>query len=68
MKVKSPIIFFLENVIAITMIYSVLLNTGKSMLKMMKTLWKNSLIIAKDIQILHVNFIVIALIFPEEKM
>jgi hypothetical protein len=30
-------------------VYSVLINTGKSMLKMTGTLWKNSLIIAKDI-------------------
>jgi hypothetical protein len=30
-----------------TLVYSVLLNVGKNVLKMMKTLWKNNLIIAK---------------------
>jgi hypothetical protein len=44
-----------------------LLNVGKSMLKMTKTLWKNSLIIAKDKRIIHVNFTVITITFSEEK-
>jgi hypothetical protein len=30
-----------------TLVYSVLLNVGKSLLKITETLWKNSLIIAK---------------------
>jgi hypothetical protein len=42
-----------------TLVYSVLLSAGKSVLKMKPTLWKNSLIVAKDIGIIHVNFIVI---------
>jgi hypothetical protein len=32
-----------------TLVYSVLLNTGKSVLKIMKTLWKNTLIIVKAV-------------------
>jgi hypothetical protein len=32
-----------------TLVYSILLNVGKSVMKMIKTLWKNSLIIAKDV-------------------
>jgi hypothetical protein len=32
-----------------TMVYGVLLNSGKCMLKMTETLWKNSLIITKDV-------------------
>jgi hypothetical protein len=36
-----------------TLVYSILLNTGKSVLKMMETLWKNSLIIPKDVCIIH---------------
>jgi hypothetical protein len=48
-----------------TLVYSVLLNIGKSVLKM-ETLWKNSFIIAKDVQIIHVNFIVIAITFSEK--
>jgi hypothetical protein len=31
-----------------TLVYSVVLNVGKSVLKMEETLWENSLIIAKD--------------------
>jgi hypothetical protein len=38
------------------------------MLKMMETLWKNSLIIAKDVWIIHINFISIAVTFSEEKL
>jgi hypothetical protein len=47
--------------------YNVLLNIGKSVLKMMKTLWKNSLTNAKDVGIIHVNFVVIAVTVFEEK-
>jgi hypothetical protein len=36
--------------------------------KMTETFWKNSFIIAKDIQIIHVNFIVIAVTFSEKKL
>jgi hypothetical protein len=32
-----------------TLVYSILLTVGKSVLKMMETLWKNSLIIAKGV-------------------
>jgi hypothetical protein len=39
----------------------VLLNVGKSVLKMMETLWKNSLTIAKNELIIHINFIVMQL-------
>jgi hypothetical protein len=45
-----------------------LLNDGKHMLKVMKTLWKNSLITAKNVRNIHVNFIIIAVTFSEEKM
>jgi hypothetical protein len=31
------------------LVYDVLLNVGKSLLQMTKTLWKNSLITAKDV-------------------
>jgi hypothetical protein len=31
-----------------TLVYRILINVGKSLLKMTETLWKNSLIIAKD--------------------
>jgi hypothetical protein len=50
-----------------SLVYSVLHNVGKSMLNMMEILWKNSLIIAKDIWIIHIHFIVIAFIFSERK-
>jgi hypothetical protein len=33
---------------------------------MTETLWKNCLIIAKDIRVIHVNFIVIAVICSEK--
>jgi hypothetical protein len=56
-----------EGVDFVTMLYSMLLNAGKSELKMMKTLWKNSPIIAKDVWIIYVNFIVIAITFSEKK-
>jgi hypothetical protein len=42
------------------LVYKVLLNVGRSVLKMMETLWKNSLIIAEGVRIFPVNFIVIA--------
>jgi hypothetical protein len=32
-----------------TLVYSVLINNGKSVLKMEENLWKNSPIIAKDV-------------------
>jgi hypothetical protein len=32
-----------------TMVYSILLNVGKSVLKIMETFWKNTLTIAKDV-------------------
>jgi hypothetical protein len=50
-----------------TLAYSVLLNVGKSVLKMTETLWENSLMTAKDVWIIHVNFIVIAITFTEKK-
>jgi hypothetical protein len=51
-----------------TLVYSILLIIRKSMLKMMETLWKNSLIIGKDVWIIHINFIVIAFTFSEKKI
>jgi hypothetical protein len=51
-----------------TLVYSILLNLTKSMLKMTQTLWKNSLIFAKDVGIIPVNFTVIAITFSEEKI
>jgi hypothetical protein len=50
-----------------TMVYSILLNAGKSELKM-ETLWKNSLIIAKDIHTTHVNFTVVPITLSEKKI
>jgi hypothetical protein len=50
-----------------TVVYSDLLNIGKSVLTMMDTLWENSLLIAKDVLIIHVNFIIIAVAFSEKK-
>jgi hypothetical protein len=32
-----------------TLVYNILFSIGKSMLKMMETLWKNSLMIAEDL-------------------
>jgi hypothetical protein len=32
-----------------TLVYSILLNIGKSVLKIMEILWKNGIIIAKDV-------------------
>jgi hypothetical protein len=46
-----------------TSVYSVLPKVGKSVLKMTDTSSKNSLIIAKDVRVIHVNFIVIATTF-----
>jgi hypothetical protein len=37
-------------------------------LKIMKTLWKNTLIIVKAVWIIYVNFIVIAITFSEKKI
>jgi hypothetical protein len=51
-----------------TLVYSVLVNVGKRALKMMKPLWKNCLITAKDVGIIHVNFIVITTTFFWKKM
>jgi hypothetical protein len=45
-----------------TLIYSILLNTGKRSLKM-ETMWKNSLKIAKDVRTVHVNLAVTATTF-----
>jgi hypothetical protein len=39
-----------------TLVYSVLLNVDKSVLKMTETLWENVLIIAKYVKMIHVNF------------
>jgi hypothetical protein len=50
------------------LVYSVLLNTGKNVLKMTQILWKNSLIIAKDVQITHVNFTVTAIKFSKKNL
>jgi hypothetical protein len=47
--------------------YTVLLNVGKSVLKMTENLRKNHLIIAKVISIIAVNFVVIALTCSEKK-
>jgi hypothetical protein len=49
-----------------TMVYNILLNAGKSVLKMKKTMWKNSLITAKDVQIIHANFTVTAITFSDK--
>jgi hypothetical protein len=49
-----------------TLLYSVLLNIGKSMLKMTKNLCKNILTILIDVRIAHANFILIALYFLRE--
>jgi hypothetical protein len=46
----------------------VLLNVDKNALKMTETSWENSLIIAKDVRIIHVNLIVIASTFSEKKL
>jgi hypothetical protein len=51
-----------------TLVYSVLLNNGKSVLKIMKTLWKNGLTITKDVRIIHINFTVTEITFPEKKL
>jgi hypothetical protein len=50
-----------------TLVHSVLLNVGKSVLKMTETLWKNSLIIEKCVLIIRVNLIVIVIKFSEKK-
>jgi hypothetical protein len=50
-----------------TLVHSDLLNVGKIVLEMTKALWKNSLIIAKDLRIIHVNFVVISITFYEKK-
>jgi hypothetical protein len=51
----------------VALVYSALLNVGKSALKMTENLWKNSLTVAKDIRIICVNVIVIAVTFSEEE-
>jgi NO-binding membrane sensor protein with MHYT domain len=43
-----------------TFLHCVLLNVGKSVLKVTETLWKNSLIIGKGVWVIHENFVVIA--------
>jgi hypothetical protein len=50
------------------LVYSMLLNVGRSVLKMTETLWKNSLIIEKCVLIIHVNLIVIVITFLEKKL
>jgi hypothetical protein len=50
----------------ITLVYSVLLNVGESVLKMWETCGINSLTIAKKLRNIHVNFIAIAITFPEK--
>jgi hypothetical protein len=42
-------------------------NVGKSVLKMMETLWENSLTKAKSVRIISINVIVIAITFSEKK-
>jgi hypothetical protein len=49
-----------------TLVYSILLIVGKIVLEMMKTLQKNSLIIAKDVRIILVSFTVIAIKISKE--
>jgi hypothetical protein len=49
-----------------TVAYSVSFNVGKSVLKIMQTLRKNNLIIAKDVLTIQVNFTVIAITFSEK--
>jgi hypothetical protein len=49
------------------LVYSVLFNAGRSVLKMAVILWKNSLIIVKDVLIIRVNFIGIAVTFSAKK-
>jgi hypothetical protein len=43
------------------------INLGKSVLKMIWKMWKSSPVTATDVRIIHVNFIVIAIIFSEKK-
>jgi hypothetical protein len=50
------------------LVYSVLLNIGRSVLKMTETLWKNSLVIANDVLIIYVTFVVIAITFSDKKL
>jgi hypothetical protein len=52
---------------SITLVYSVLLSVGKSVLKMAQNLWENSHIIAKNVRTIHVNFIVIEITFSGGK-
>jgi uncharacterized membrane protein len=51
-----------------TLVHSVLLSVGQSVSKMMKTLWKNRIITAKYVRIIHVNFTVTAITFFEKKL
>jgi hypothetical protein len=51
-----------------TLVYTVLLNVAKSVLKMTETLLKNNLITAKVVRITQINFIVIAITFSEQKI
>jgi hypothetical protein len=50
-----------------TLVYSVLFNVSKSVLKMTETFWKNGLINAKDVWIIHINVVVIAIKFSQKK-
>jgi hypothetical protein len=49
------------------LVLSFLLNVGKSVLKMTGTLWKNSLIDAKDVRMNHIKFTVIAITFSAKR-
>jgi hypothetical protein len=51
-----------------TTLVHVSLNAGKSVLKMVQTVWKKSLTTAKEERIIHVNFVVIAITFSEKKL
>jgi hypothetical protein len=51
-----------------TVVCSVLLNDGKSVLKMMETLWKNSRIIAERVEITHADSTVVATTFAEKQI
>jgi hypothetical protein len=48
--------------------YSVSRKGGKSALVMKKTLWKNNLDFVKDVPVIYVSFIIIAIIVSEKKI
>jgi hypothetical protein len=41
---------------------------ARGMLKMQETLWKNNLNCVNDVPMIHVHFMVIVTVFPEEKI